>query len=193
MLCPSDFEHGNDSPCPLFLTLSGDKQTIDGQGKTDAPDPSRHFAAPHNFGRNGGEAEIEPLTPSSAGVTINPNATWFNFSCRPVMPYFFAKNQCHNNAGRRPPSRHWQLDLRQSSAVQFERESVMQNRDESYRQSALNRRDVLVAGSALVAASALGATAAFDVTQARQRPRNRHSPSKKLAPSASTHIYISIH
>ena len=43
----------------------------------------------------------------------------------------------------------------------------MQNRDESYRQSALNRRDVLVAGSALVAASALGATAAFDVTQAQ--------------------------
>jgi hypothetical protein len=43
MLWPSDFEHENDSPCPLFLTLWGDKQTIDGQGKTDAPDRNRQM------------------------------------------------------------------------------------------------------------------------------------------------------
>ena len=41
MLCPSDFEHDNDLSCPLFLTPSGDKQTIGGQGKPDAFDPNR--------------------------------------------------------------------------------------------------------------------------------------------------------
>ena len=41
MLCPSDFEPDNDAPCPLFLTLSGDKQTIGDQAKTDAPDPKQ--------------------------------------------------------------------------------------------------------------------------------------------------------
>lgn len=43
MLYPSDFEHDNDSPCPLSLTHSGDKQTIGGLGKSDAPDPERTF------------------------------------------------------------------------------------------------------------------------------------------------------
>jgi hypothetical protein len=43
----------------------------------------------------------------------------------------------------------------------------MQNRGENYRQSAVNRRDILLASTAVVATSALGGTAAFDVTQAQ--------------------------